>query len=51
MSLAGLLVGHDALGSGNDCDTHATQNAGQLVGAHVNAQAGLGLTGAFYLLT
>ncbi len=42
MSRASSLVGHDALGSGDDRNTETTQHAGQLVGAHVNAQAGLG---------
>ena len=38
----GLLVGHDALGSGNDGDAQSLQDAGQLFGAGVNTQAGLG---------
>ena len=42
MELASFLIGHDALGRGNDCDTQATENLGQLVGAGINAQAGLG---------
>ncbi len=41
MSLAGLLVGHDALRSGNDGNTQALQDMGQLVSAGINAQAGL----------
>ena len=42
MSLAGLLVGHDALRSGDNGDTQAAENLGQLVSAGVNTQAGLG---------
>ena len=42
MGLAGLLVGHDALGSGHDGDAQAAQNLGQLVRTGVHAQAGLG---------
>ena len=42
VSRASSLVGHDALGSGYDRNTKATQHAGQLVGAHIDAQAGLG---------
>ena len=30
-----LLVGHDALGRGDDSDAQAAEHAGQLVGAHV----------------
>ena len=41
MQLASLLVGHDALGSGDDSDTQATEHAGQLIGANIDAQAGL----------
>ena len=36
------LGGHDALGRGYDCDAETTQHAGQLVGADIDAQAGLG---------
>ena len=36
------LIGHDALGSGNDGNAQATQDTGQLVGTGVDAQAGLG---------
>ena len=39
---ASSLVGHDALGSGHDCNTQATQDAGQLVSTSVDTQAGLG---------
>ena len=42
MQLASLLVGHDALGRRDDGDTQATQHAGQFIGAHIDAQAGLG---------
>ncbi|CAN4021128.1 Putative manganese efflux pump MntP, partial [Dysosmobacter welbionis] len=42
MELAGLLVGHDALGRRDDSDAQAAEHAGQLVGAHIDAQAGLG---------
>ena len=42
MRCASSLVGHDALGSGYDRDAETTQHAGQLVGAHIDAQAGLG---------
>ena len=38
----GLLVGHDALGGGDDGDAESLQDAGQLVGAGVHTQAGLG---------
>ena len=44
MSLAGLLVGHDALGSGDDGDAQTMEHAGQLLGTGVDAQAGLGHT-------
>ena len=37
-----LLVGHASLGCGNDGDTQALEDAGQLIGAGVNPQAGLG---------
>ena len=42
MVLASLLIGHDALGRGNDGDAQATENLGQLVGAGIDTQAGLG---------
>ena len=42
MGRAGSLVGHDALGSGDDGDAQAAEHAGQLVGADVDAEAGLG---------
>ena len=42
MELASLFIGHDALGRGDDCDTQTTENLGQLVGADIHAQAGLG---------
>ena len=42
MELTGLLVGHDALGCGHDGDTQAAQHPGQLLGAGIHAQAGLG---------
>ena len=54
MSRTSSLVGHDALGSGNDGDTQATQNLGQLVRAGIHPQAGLGhaaQTGDDLLLT
>ena len=38
----GLLGGHDALGSGNDGDAQSLLDAGQLFGAGVHTQAGLG---------
>ena len=41
MSRASGLVGHDALGRGDDGDAKAAQDLGQLVRAGVNAQAGL----------
>ena len=41
MVCASSLVGHNALGCGNDCDAEALQNAGQLVRTGVDAQAGL----------
>ncbi len=42
MSRASSLVGHNALGSGDDGDAEAAENLGQLVRADVNTQAGLG---------
>ena len=42
MGLAGLLVGHDALGRRHNGDTQAAQNAGQLLSAGVHTQTGLG---------
>ena len=42
MGLAGLLVGHDALGRGHDGSTQAAQDAGQLIGTGIDAQTGLG---------
>jgi len=42
VSRASSLVGHDALRSGYDGNAQAAQNAGQLVGAHINPQTGLG---------
>ena len=42
MGRAGRLVGHDALGSGHDRNTQATQDTGQLVSTGINTQAGLG---------
>ena len=42
VQLASLLVGHDALGRGNDGDAQAAQDPGQLVGAGIHPQAGLG---------
>ena len=36
------LVGHDALGRGNNCDAETLQDSGQLVSAGVDTQAGLG---------
>ena len=42
MQLACLLVGHNALGRGNDGNAEATQDLGQLVSAGINAQARLG---------
>ena len=44
MQLASLLVGHDALGSGDDGNTQALQNLGHLVSTGVNTQTGLGDT-------
>ena len=41
MQLASLLIGHNTLGSGNDGDTQALQDAGQLLGASIDAQTGL----------
>ena len=41
MVFASLLVGHNALGSGNDGDAQTLENLGQLVGAGVDTQAGL----------
>jgi hypothetical protein len=35
------LIGHDALGRGNNGDTQAAQDPGQLVCAGIDAQAGL----------
>ena len=43
MGLAGLLVGHDALGRGNNGDTQAAQDLGQLVGAGVHPQTNRGM--------
>ena len=42
MVLASLLVGHNALGSGNDSDTQTLQDLGQLLGTGIHSQAGLG---------
>ena len=42
MVFASLLVGHNALGSGNDGDAQTLENLGQLIGAGVDTQAGLG---------
>ena len=36
------LVGHDALGSGNDCNAEALQDAGQFFSTGVDTQTGLG---------
>jgi hypothetical protein len=36
------LVGHDALGCGNDCSAEALEDLGQLVRTGIDAQAGLG---------
>ena len=36
------LIGHDALGRGYDGDAQAVQNTGQLIGAGIDAQTGLG---------
>ena len=44
MVFASLLVGHNALGSGNDGDAQTLENLGQLIGAGVDTQAGLGNT-------
>ena len=41
MGRASGFIGHDALGCGNNGDTQAAENPGQLVRAGVNAQAGL----------
>ena len=35
------LVGHDALGRGNNCDAETLQDSGQLVSTGVDTQAGL----------
>ena len=42
MQLASLLIGHNTLGSGDDSDTQALQDAGHLLSTSVNTQAGLG---------
>ena len=44
MQLASLLIGHNALGSGDDSDTQALQNLGQLFSTSIDTQAGLGDT-------
>ena len=44
MSCTSSLVGHDALGRRDDGDTQAAEHAGQLIGAHVNTETGLGHT-------
>ena len=41
MELAGFLVGHDALGGGDDGDAQTAQDAGELVSPGIDAQAGL----------
>ena len=41
MLFASLLVGHDALGGGNDGDAQALEDTGELVSAGIHAQAGL----------
>ena len=41
VSRASSLVGHNALGGGDDGNAEAAENAGQLVRADVNTQAGL----------
>ena len=38
------LVGHDALGRGNNCDAETLQDSGQLVSTGVDTQAGLVLS-------
>ena len=42
MVRASLLVGHDALGRGNNCNAETLEDSGQLVSTGVNAQTGLG---------
>ena len=42
MLRARSLIGHDALGSGNDGNAQAAEDTGQLVSAGIDAQAGLG---------
>ena len=41
MLLASLLVGHDALGGGDDGNAETLEHAGELVSARINAEAGL----------
>ena len=41
MSRASSLVGHNALGGGDDGNTEATEHAGQFICADVNAETGL----------
>ena len=41
MLLASLLVGHDALGGGDDGNAETLEHAGELVGTGVNAETGL----------